>query len=198
MSEQTSAASPLGDASDPTAPMPGGNRAIDRILGEGYLADLASRPLAQVRELRAEADQEEADLSYLRRMLQGRLDIVRAELARRANPEAGGLVDALPGILAEQTRAPARGLGRHPGVEPQRVAPSRRRLEALAHDADVSDVGSRSAEELHEAMERLATEEERVSSRRCAVQQVVDRCGAEITRRYREGEADVADLLGER
>lgn len=197
MSEQTDTATPAGDASDPTAPLPGGNRAIDRVLSEDYLADLRSRPLAEVRKLRAEADQEEADLSYLRRMLQGRLDIVRAELARRADPDAGGLVAALPGILAEQTRAPARGLGRHSGTEPQRVTPSRRRLEALAHDADVSDVASRSEEELREAMERFSTEEQRVSARRRAVQQVVDRCGAEITRRYREGEADVSDLLGE-
>jgi hypothetical protein len=34
-----------------------------------------------------------------------------------------------------------------------------------------------------------------VSEKRRAVQKVMDACTAEITRRYREGEANAADLL---
>jgi hypothetical protein len=189
-------ASPVpGDASDPTAPMAGGRRAIDRVLAEDYLADLHTRPLEEVRRLRAEADQEEADLSYLRRLLQGRLDIVRAELARRSAGSTEGLVSALAAILSEESRSPARGMGRHQATEPSRVSPSRRRVEALAHDVELSDVPARTDDELRAAQERISTEEARVSVRRRAVQKVVDACSAEITRRYREGEAAVDDLL---
>jgi hypothetical protein len=93
---------------------PGGHRRIDRVLSEGYLDGLASLPLAEVRELRDEAEQEEADLSYLRRMLQGRVDIIEAELARRRGEfgDSGSIIDQLPRILADD-RSPARGLGRH-------------------------------------------------------------------------------------
>lgn len=194
MTEQP-ASSVTGDASDPTAPVAGGRRAIDRVLAEDYLADLPTRPLEEVRRLRAEADQEEADLSYLRRLLQGRLDIVRAELARRSAGSTEGLVTALAAILSEETRSPARGMGRHQATEPSRVSPSRRRVEALAHDVELSDVPARTDDELRAAQERITTEEARVSARRRAVQQVVDACSAEITRRYREGEAAVDDLL---
>ena len=184
-----------GESSDPTAPLPGGRRAIDRVLAEDYLSDLHTRPLEEVRRLRAEADQEEADLSYLRRILQGRLDIVRAEVARRSAGGTDGLVAAIASILSEETRSPARGMGRHQATEPSRVSPSRRRVEALAHDVELSDVTSRSDAELEAAQERIRLEESRVSARRRAVQQVVDACSAEITRRYREGEAAVDDLL---
>ena len=197
MSEQPGSGA-TAESSDPTAPLAGGRRAIDRVLAEDYLSDLSSRPLGEVRRLRAEADQEEADLSYLRRLLQGRLDIVRAELARRSAGSTEGLVSALASILAEETRSPARGMGRHSATEPSRVAPSRRRVEALAHDVELSDVTTRTDDELRAAQERVTLEESRVSARRRAVQQVVDACSAEITRRYREGEAAVDDLLAER
>ena len=62
---------------------PGGHRRIDRVLAEGYLDDLPNIPLDEVRALRGEAEQEETDLSYLRRLLQGRMDILRAELVNR-------------------------------------------------------------------------------------------------------------------
>ncbi|MFD0570780.1 hypothetical protein ACFQ0T_18235 [Kitasatospora gansuensis] len=42
--------------------------------------------LEQLRLLRRDAQDQEADLSYLRRLLHGRLDILRAELARRGPP----------------------------------------------------------------------------------------------------------------
>ncbi len=197
MSEQPGSGATT-ESSDPTAPLTGGRRAIDRVLAEDYLSDLSGRPLDEVRRLRAEADQEEADLSYLRRLLQGRLDIVRAELARRSAGSTEGLVSALASILAEETRSPSRGMGRHSPTEPNRVAPSRRRVEALAHDVELSDVTSRTDDELRAAQERVTLEESRVSARRRAVQQVVDACSAEITRRYREGEAAVDDLLAER
>jgi hypothetical protein len=179
-----------------SSPNPG-TRRIDRVLAEDYLSGLAEAPIAEVRELRKEAEQEEVDLSYIRRMVQGRLDVIRAELNRREGKGTGSLVDDLAGILADEPRGPARGLGRHVTVEPSRADSHRRYVEALVADVDLSDVASRTADQLAHAMHTLSEEEQSLSAKRRQVQQVMDACSAEITRRYRDGEADVDTLLGE-
>ncbi len=173
-----------------------GNRRIDRVLAEDYLSGLESAPLAEVRSWRAEAEQEETDLSYIRRMVQGRIDIVRAELEGRGDGDGGKLVDRLPSILAEEQRSPARGLGRHATLEPSRADQHRRYVERLVADVDLSDVTTRSDDELRAALDTLVGEERKLSAKRREVQQVMDRCSAEITRRYRDGEADISSLLG--
>ena len=174
-----------------------GNRRIDRVLAEGYLEGLRDLPISEVRELRVDAEQEEVDLSFTRRMIQGRMDILRAELNRRDGVSTGTLVEGLAAILADEPRSPARGLGRHTTVEPSRADSHRRYVEALVADVDLSDVSARSADELAHAMRTLSDEEQSLSGKRRAVQDVMDACGGEITRRYKDGEADVNTLLGE-
>ncbi len=180
------------------AAWPGGNRRIDRVLAEDYLADLTTAELSEVRTMRAEAEQEEVDLSYIRRMVQGRIDVVRAELNRREGSGGNGsLIDGLAAILADEPRGPARGLGRHSALEPSRTDSHRRYVEALVANVDLSDVTARTSDELAHAMRTLSEEEQKLSAKRRAVQQVMDACSAEITRRYRDGEADVSALLGD-
>jgi hypothetical protein len=174
-----------------------GNRRIDRVLADDFLDGLRDLPLPEVRELRAEAEQEEVDLSYLRRMIQGRLDILRAELNRRDSSSSQTLVEGLAAILADEPRAPARGLGRHTTVEPSRADSHRRYVEALIADVDLSDVSARSTDELAHAMRTLSDEEQAISAKRRLVQTAMDACSGEITRRYRDGEADVDALLTE-
>jgi hypothetical protein len=181
---------------EPPTGAPTGNRRIDRVLAEDFLDGLATASLAEVRGLRAQAEQEETDLSYLRRMVQGRIDIVRAELERRGGAGDGTVLDRLASILAEERRAPARGLGRHAVLEPSRADEHRRYVERLVADVDLTDVSSRSDDELRQALEALLAEEEKLSAKRREVQRVMDSCSAEITRRYRDGEADVSALLG--
>jgi hypothetical protein len=176
----------------------GGQRRIDRVLAGDYLAGLATLPLAEVRGLRDEADQEETDLSYLRRLLQGRLDLVRAEIDRRSSGAArpADFVAELTRVLTDPDRPAAQGLGRYRPGEPSRAGDSRRHVESLVSDADLSDVGARSDLELGAVQDTLAQEEAHISERRKAVQAVLDAASAEIARRYRDGEADVASLLG--
>lgn len=175
-----------------------GTRRIDRVLAEDYLTGLTEAPLSDVRTLRAEAEQEEADLSYVRRLVQGRMDIVRAELARRSAGGKGSLVDSLAHVLADQPRTVTpHGLGRHVTVEPTRVDAHQRYVEALVADVDLSDTTARTDDELEHALEVLRTEEEVVSGKRHQVQVVMDALSAEVTRRYRDGEADIAALLPE-
>lgn len=178
-----------------TAPMEGGRRRIDHVLAEDFLAGLSTAPLAEVRDKRHEAEQEEADLSYVRRLLQGRMDIVEAEQARRRDPSSTGhVVDRLAEILADD-RGGAHGMGRHLSVEPSRVDEHRRRVEKIVADAGISDVEARTDDELSAALDRLGEFEREVSENRRRVQTVMDGCSAEIARRYRDGEASVDELL---
>lgn len=176
------------------APSGQGTRRIDRVLAEDYLAGLAEAPLSDVRALRAEAEQEEADLSYVRRLVQGRIDIVKAELARRTSGAEASLVDSLVDVLSEQ-RGSAHGLGRHVTVEPSRVDAHQRYVEQLVANVDLTDTTARSDEELQDVLEVLAVEERTLSGKRRKVQEVMDALSAEVTRRYRDGEADVSALL---
>ena len=65
------------------------------------------------------------------------------------------------------------------------------------HDDDLSDASERSDDEIRTSLETLAGEELKLSGKRREVQGVMDACSAEITRRYRDGEADVDTLLAE-
>ena len=68
--------------------------------GPGFTEEVERLGLPELRARREEAEAEEAHVSYLRRLLQGRLDILRAELVRRS---AGGTQDVagLPSILTD-------------------------------------------------------------------------------------------------
>ncbi|MBT2467435.1 AmfC protein [Streptomyces sp. ISL-66] len=149
--------------------------------------------LPELRALRRDAQRDEADLSYVRRLLQGRIDILRAELARRTDPETP-VVDRLSEILADapsSRSASARHvtLGTPHGEEYRLLAAE------MLSDVELSDLGARTDEELHEGMARLVRYEQQVSRRRQQLQRTADGCSTEITRRYREGEAQVDDLL---
>ncbi len=178
-----------------TTPIAGGKRRLDRVLSDDFVNGLEALSLEEVRSRREDADQEETDLSYLRRMLQGRLDIVRAEAAGRSGG-GGSLLDTLPQILADEaTGAAPAGLGRHRATEPSRAGETRRHEEALVADLGLSDPGSLDEDGLRRAAEVLVSEERECSAARKRVQAVIDALGAEIARRYKSGEADVGALL---
>jgi hypothetical protein len=173
-----------------------GNRRIDHILSEGYLDDLAERSLDEVRRMRSEAEQEETDLSYLRRLLQGRMDILRAELARRVGDDSKTLVESLTAILTQDGPATGpHGMGRHVTLEPTRSEAHRRHVESMLDDVDLSDPSQHDDADLGRVLDVLEREEASISDKRRAVQHVMDACTAEVARRYRDGTADVSDLL---
>jgi hypothetical protein len=176
---------------------PGGRRRIDRVLDPAYVAALGELGLADVRARRDDAAQEETDLSYLRRLLHARIDIVRAEQHRRQAGERAPIVAELARILAKNAVGPATGSGRHQTLVPSQAGAHRRHIEALVADVDLSDVGSLSGEALEAALAAYQTQESSVSARRREVQLVVDICNAEIGSRYANGTASVDELLAE-
>jgi ribosomal protein L17 len=175
---------------------PGGRRRIDRVLAPEYVADLGQLDLTEVRARRDDAAQEETDLSYLRRLLHGRIDIVKAEQKRRVEGGSSSVVERLVEILSDNAvgTTPV-GSGRHQTMEPSRAEAHRRHVEALVSDADLSDVGSLPAERLDLARRTYVAEEASVSQRRREVQRVVDALNDEIGSRYRAGSASVDRLL---
>lgn len=173
----------------------GGRRRIDRVLGPGFATDLDRLPLSDLRQRRDDAAQEETDLSYLRRLLHARIDIVKAEQHRRSTGDEGSLLDQLKHILADDSVGQR---GRHQPMEPSRTTErSRRQIDVLVSDAEMSDVGARSDDELGESLTRYTEQEATVSQFRREVQTVMDAINAEIAGRYAEGTASVDQLLAE-
>jgi hypothetical protein len=129
-------------------------------------------------------------------MLQGRMDILRAELSRRSG---GGeeIVDHLAQVLGDSARSD-HGLGRFLRVEPSRVDEHRRTVEQVIADVGASDLATQSDDELRASLERLEGFEQAVSEERRRVQQVMDALTTEVAERYRSGSASVDDLLAER
>ncbi|MFF6961191.1 ABC transporter substrate-binding protein [Streptomyces sp. NPDC088197] len=172
--------------------------------------DLGALDLGALRALRRDAQQEEADLSYLRRMLHGRIDILQAEQARRSGRDARGtaagqgpdapstspVLDRLSEILTDGPSR-VRSSARHVTLGTPLTERVRQLAEDMLAEVELSDLDARTDPELDAAMGRLVRNEQQVSRRRQALQQTVDGCSAEITRRYREGEAKVDDLLSD-
>lgn len=162
--------------------------------------DLTALSLPELRTLRRDAQREEADLSYVRRLLQGRIDILRAELAGRGptavvtTAATGSVVERLSEILAD---APARqrSSARHVRLGTPRSEECRRLAAEMLGEVELSDLTARTDTELTNGMGRLVRYEQRVSRDRQRLQRTADGCSAEIARRYREGEAQVDDLL---
>jgi hypothetical protein len=178
-------------------PTPAGGAAVDALLDPGFLQAAVQRPMADVRRLRRQAEQEEVNLSFTRRLLQGRLDIVRRELQRRAEHDGRSLVDLLPEILAEKGRGPAHGLGRHQTVQPANPEAYESWVHGLTPRVDLSAIGDLSDAALEDVARALAEAEGSLSERRRGVQRVMDGLAAELGRRYQNGEADVAALLAD-
>ncbi|WP_028814628.1 hypothetical protein [Streptomyces flavidovirens] len=155
--------------------------------------DLGGLRLPELRGLRRDSQRDEADLSYVRRLLHGRIDILRAELARRTGPESP-VVERLSEILAD---APSqhRSSARHVTMSTPHSEEFRLLAAEMLADVELSDLAARTDEELHAAMGRLVRYEQQVSRRRQQLQRTADDCSAEIARRYRDGEAQVDDLL---
>lgn len=151
-----------------------------------------------LRARRSECQEIEVGLSYQRRMTQGRLDIVAAARRRLATGQApvdhDHLVEQLSGILADRTHGP--GSGRLP----QLMAPGADDIDTAELDAIVGPgvLGSlpdQDDDQLGSLVEELSAYEHRLSAQRRALHERIDLLQAEITRRYRTGEASVESLL---
>jgi hypothetical protein len=164
-----------------------GHRRIDRIRDPAFVEGLEELSLEELRARRDECLAEREYLSFLRRLLQGRAEILRAELERRSG--RGGdapLVERLAEILAAEPQGPGRGEAVRVELPEEEVLLARRRVERLVSDAAISDPSLLDDERLSEAADRLLAEEREISRVRSEVIAVLDRLQGELRRRYRE------------
>src|SRR5205085_12270333 len=121
-------------------------------------------------------------LSYLRRLLQGRLEILLDERkARETGEEPPPLVERLASIFAAETpTGPGRGEPLRLGIPEEEMNQARRRVERLLDDAAISDPTSLSDEALTVAIDKLQLEEREISDQRKVVMDSHDRLQDEV------------------
>lgn len=165
----------------------GGKRRIDQVLAEGFTDGLGELDDGEVRRRRGLARAELEYLSFLRRLLQGRRDILRDELdRRRSGGEPQPVVERVVSVLSEGPRGPSRGDAPVVPLPDEELALARRRVERLLSDANLSDLGSLSDHDLEGAVRRIDEEERGASSIRSQVIQTLDLLQSEMKRRLRE------------
>ena len=174
---------------------------METLTDPAYTDNLEGLDLKELRGRRDRCSEAEVGLSYARRIVHGRLDIVGAERQRRLGVETGetgpgtSLVERLPAILAEHVHAP--GNGRLPQI----LAPAEvdlgasNTLDLIAPLSKIGSIGDLPNDELDQIEARLVEFEKQVSEQRRELHRVIDRLQEEVIRRYRSGEADVNDLL---
>ncbi len=164
--------------------------------GVSIPADLTAVPADKLRRMRANVVEAESGLSYLRRLAQGRLDIVAAEDERReaGDPplEVAELIGRLPSILTGHASGPSRG--RHPAIEAVDVDPLLlQRLERVVPGRQLASLGDVADARLTAIRVGLSDLEREVSARRRRLHPIIDRIEAEIGRRYRTGQLSPED-----
>jgi hypothetical protein len=174
---------------------------LERVLDPHYLDDITELDIVQVREMRTECDRTETAVSFLRRMAQGRLDLIHAYLDRRSRSEIDDLhafVDELPSIIAAGPPRKKRpdtlaGTGfRLPDPLPEDLGTE---LDDVLGAKKMSELQTLDDEELKGIADELADVEKRISRDRKSLHEQIDRIQAEIVRRYKTGRATVDGLL---
>lgn len=198
---------------------------LQRLMAPEMLTDLHAEQLPRLRDLRVQLTQAEGDISFVRRVTQGRLDIVGHEVARREQRVAGGedtadgpqvasasgLLFDMPDILTDGDRttttvpATTAGLEDVPHTMPSRMVQVMEPgeialaliedLDQVASPRDLARVDQLEPGQLADLFDRLRTFELELSSSRRTLHDRIDRIQDEIARRYRDGEATVDSLL---
>jgi hypothetical protein len=172
-------------------------RRIDRVLDPEFSLDVESLELDELRTRRDLAEEVEREMSYYRRLLHGRMDLLGFELRRRRGEETRTLIEALPEIIAS-------GLTSEVGVADTRhlslelhlpETTGRRPIDAVLEDDALTRVTSMSEDDLVETQEALTEAEGEISTSRRQLHGVIDRLQAEIIDRYKRGLAE-SDVSG--
>ncbi len=170
-------------------------RRIDIVLEPEYLEGLDSLEIAELRRRRDTAEDVESQISYYRRLLHGRMDLLNFELRRRGGEEERTLLEALPEIIAS-----GMVLGNEPSlrhIETMPPIPSttgRRLIDKIMDDGVLTQLPDLSDDEVREALERLREVETEMSNQRKQLHSAIDALQDEIVGRYRseQGEAKVS------
>ena len=157
------------------------------ILDPGFIEGLDGLSVSEIRRRRDAALAEREFQSYLRRIVQVRLDLLQAERERRRSGAAPGhVVDRLTKVLTEGPPRTSRGEALRFSLSAEEMEDADRRVEEIL--GSVAEVPSEdiSDHELEETLQVLQQEQEAVSNSRMAIFRVHDALQDELKRRYRE------------
>ncbi len=169
------------------------------MLDPEFVAGIAEIPLDELRERRSICDDLDAELSYYRRLLHGRMDLLAFELRRRSGEETRTLIEALPDILADpegEAGSPHYLVPTSLPVEPPDVPiEGRRPIDRVLADDFLTHLPEIGDDELESIQVMLTDAERKVSDQRRSVYETLEALTSEVARRYRDGLASITELL---
>ncbi len=183
---------PAGNLPDVATESVQRHRRLDQVLAPEFIAEIDSFDLDELRRRRNLADEVETELSYYRRLLHGRMDLLAFEQRRRRGEEARSIIEALPEILVGRERGGG-GSARHLSMElPPLPVQGRRLVDRVLGSDLMVRLPELTSEDIADASVELGEVESELSNARMKVQDVLDRLQAEVVNRYKNDLGDPA------
>lgn len=158
--------------------------------------DPAELSLDALRALRSQLQHDDDALSYVRRLVQARLDLVTAERSRRVSGEEMNVAHDLPAILGQHLTSSGGGPARPPRpTEDASEHPLAIELDELCSRMGANHITELADDDLGALSAALEEFEHARSHERRELFTRLDALSAELVRRYRDGEASVDGLL---
>jgi hypothetical protein len=165
---------------------------LQRVFDPSYLAGIGDVSIDELRAMRAECADLENGVSFVRRVAQGRLDLIVAEGTRRAKGDGGDLAElvaSLPELLSDGVRAPASGRMSADIDPPEHVVgPLTERLDAVMAQSALSTLDEMPDDDLTTAAHGLLHFEDELSTSRRTVHSLIDSLNDELARRIASGD----------
>ncbi len=171
-------------------------RRLDQVLDPDFMEELGALDLDALRERRSVAVEVENELSYYRRLLYGRMDLIRFEQKRRAGEESRSLVDALVDILTDPDRTDGSGSRgqRHIVTDlPPLPDVGKREIDAVMADDVLLRTDDVTDEELQRSLDAYESKVTEINAQRATAQRVIDGLTELITERFRAESAGSTD-----
>jgi len=158
---------------------------FSRVTQPGFVAGLAELDTDALRSRRDECLALENSASYVRRFVQGRLDLVAAASQGTSVTSA----DDVSAVLADSERSakPHSGNPRPPASGEFIPGPLMDQLDAIVSTSELRQLSDATPDRIQQIMGELATFEQQVSADRRKLHEVIDAFQAEIVARYQSG-----------
>lgn len=162
-------------------------RSLQRVTDPGYLADLAQADAPRIREMRDACGAAERRLSFVRRVVQGHLDLALAEVARRGGAQPAPLAERVARALTgpDGGGRSARAVGLYDPDDGD-----------TAGDADTARLPDVDDATLDALVARLQRRERALSDQRAVLLGHLDRLQDALVARYRDDRGAIDDLAG--
>lgn len=172
----------------------------ERVLSSDQFSDLSHQSLTDLRAIRAECESAESAVSFARRILHGRIDIVEHERSRRqvgVSETLTELLDHLPAILTGSRMVGGARSTRYTPITPPDCMQDQLldRVDNVAGPLTLADIADLPDAEVERISNDLGELERELSGVRRQLHRRIDLLQEEITVRYKRGEATLEGLL---